>query len=203
MAAQKQEIHIRTSVDLTEEEQQTFLELTLMEHKLVIDAARAEALDFSGLSSVDAGDQGVPGWQYDLGVDLQTVLVLLFAPLPALLLKKMAEEAGKDLWKATKKVLKRVVDRKKGVPIRSIQLQFPSVLQEDIRGDVVVTYLNARYVSDEKLILAMQQCLRQMDAQLELARSSIQTRSEKNDRRLVIHALVEGGNPPRWWVGLR
>lgn len=202
MTVQKQEIHVQANVNLTEGEQQLLTKVIPTEYKLVIDTAKAETFDFSGLSSIDAGEQGVPGWQYDLGVDLQTILVLLFAPLPALFLTKIAEEAGKDFWEAIKKLLKRIADRKKGVPLRSIQLQFPVVLQKGIRGDVVVTYLNARYVSDETLISTMQQCLRQMDAQLELARFSIQTRSGAKNRRLVIHSLIEGGNPPRWWIGL-
>lgn len=194
-------IIVRSSVPLTDNEKKFLDQQLLSSSRFMIDPEPVRVFDFGRASAIDLSDEMSHGWQFDFGLPLQTILVLLLAPLPAIFLKQVAEEAGKDFWKGIKKLLTRVAERDKGASTDSFQLQAPEVSFEVGQITFVMTYLNARFMSEEMMILSAQQCLWELETQLELIKDYIGEEEGVDGGGMLIHALVDGSNDTQWWIG--
>ncbi len=206
---EKQQIHICFSESLTDEDQ-IFLVMTVSPpYELVVDKKPINVYDFSQSQPIDATKQDMPGWQYSFGVDFETILVIVFAPLPAIFLKTIIEESAKDFWVGIKALLKRIGDRKKGVPLHSVQIQLALEVYKGVPIDATITCLNAKYLGEETWTSMMHQCLSEIKPALSAARSYIEAESSvkgKHDKmegkRIVIHALIEGVVSPEWHIAI-
>lgn len=198
----KQEIHLQSSIPLTQEEVIMLSGCLPTSGDLVADPHPVKFHDFSNASPIEETEQNSAGWQYSFGVDLSTILILLFSPLPAFFLKKVAEEAGSDFWTGIKKLVAGIKERKKGIPIKSIQIQLYSTTEDGIPLEYVITYLNAQYVNTDTLIHLIQKSMNDMDTLLVKNISHIRSsKKARKNGKIVLHAIIDGSNKPNLRVG--
>lgn len=194
----RQEIHLQSSIALTQEEKIMLSQCLPTNNELITDSLPAEFYDFSNTSRINKTEQNLAGWQYSFGVDLSTILTLLFTPLPAFFLKKVAEEAGKDFWVGIKKLIKGIKQRRKGIPLKSVQIQLSSSYEDGMPFKYVITYLNAQYVHVDTLTHRIQKAMIDMNALLE---STFPIRTKKKDGKIILYALIDGSNKLNIWIG--
>jgi hypothetical protein len=154
-------------------------------------------------SSISASDGT---WQPDFGFDLQTVLTLLLAPLPALFLKSLAEETGKKFWDGILALHKKIAARKKATPLRGLQTRLRTRSYKGIPIDVVLTMPNALYMDPEPMAEIIKQCWaslpeyqRAAEAMIDTSLGKLGSKDELRDKAVVIHGVVRS-NKPNWKI---
>lgn len=188
-------VTITTSLTLDPQDAAELGEMLPSGHALALDTGpSARLFDFDAVQPADPTQPPIAGWQYSFGIDPATVLVLLFAPLPAIFLKKITEEAAESFWASVKGLFGRLSKKKKGVPLASVQMQFTLETYKNTRIEAVVTYLNARYVSSETWVEMLAACMNGLNDQLAACHAMIDAlpQAGPGTASIVIHALIDG-----------
>lgn len=197
-------ITVGASVALTSDEQALLRSALPEKPRLAFDSTSlTHALLPSLSSSTSLSEGGRHGLQYSFGIDLQTILAISFAPLPAIFLKKFTEEAGKAFWVALKNLLDRVGKRRKAVPLGAMQVQFSQIDLEGTPVTIVVTVLNAQYCSEEEFAALLKKSFSELDdrlAPITIKLRAARLGSVKTSSRLTVHIVHDGTQSAEWAI---
>jgi hypothetical protein len=126
--------------------------------------------------------------------------------LPALFLKGLAEEGGKEFWDAIVALHRKVATRIKGRPLGGLQTRLKPRRYRGVPIEVVLTLPNALYQNPDPLASLIRQCWKSLPEYQRAAEAMIDAdldRGEEEhtlkDRSIAIHGLVRG-NRPNWKI---
>lgn len=138
------------------------------------------------------------GLQHSLGIDPTTILVVALASGATSFLTKLTQEMAVDFWKGIKKILSARSERRKAIPVNSVQIQMSADKSRGL-SVVVCTWFNTRFVSESRMAELARAWQEQLSSRIG-ANEQTKPENPADDHPIILHAVINGTADPVWHV---